>query len=285
MPISLFIIEFLTLISYYKGEYSDYLYYNLRQNWEETPITNIKVERNSPQVEKKGNQMEVKDRQLSKTSETKNTTKEFNFDGIEKMPQIYNIVSTVYLNCKLNLKEIALQVDNARYNPKRFPSLFMDIENPKTTALIFSNGKIVCLGAKTEEESKNACRKVAKIIKKMNYTVSLINFKMQNIVGAFKLKYELPLAKLMNYMVKKMKNPKIYYEPEIFPGLIYHSISPNTKTDDEGEKMPNIAFIIYKTGSIVITGAKKRNQIYDAFSQIYSLLDKFKDPKFKIQKK
>ena len=43
MPISLFIIEFLTLISYYKGEYSDYLYYNLRQNWEETPITNIEI--------------------------------------------------------------------------------------------------------------------------------------------------------------------------------------------------------------------------------------------------
>ena len=43
MPISLFKFEFLTLISHFKSEYSYYLYYNLRQNWEETPITNIEL--------------------------------------------------------------------------------------------------------------------------------------------------------------------------------------------------------------------------------------------------
>ena len=71
----------------------------------------------------------------------------------------------------------------------------------------------------------------------------------------------------------------------MFPGLIYYYISPNTNTDNKDEKKPNIVFLMFSSGNIVITGAKKRNQIYDAFSQIYSLLDKFKDPKFKIQKK
>jgi transcription initiation factor TFIID TATA-box-binding protein len=246
---------------------------------EETPITNINVEKNSREFEKEGNQMEVKDIQLSKTIfETKNTTNEKNFNKVEKIPEINNIVSTVELDCKLNLKEIALQVDNVKYNPRRFPALFMVIEKPKATALIFDTGKMVCLGTKTEEESKTACRKFAKIIKKLNYNVSLRNFKMQNIVGTFKLKYKLPLQKILNHINKVEKKPNIaHYEPQIFPGLIYHYTLQNINTDDEGEKIPNIVFLMYSSGNIVITGAKKRNQIYDAFSQIYPLLDKLKN--------
>ena len=36
----------------------------------------------------------------------------------------------------------------------------MRIRDPKTTALIFSSGKMVCTGAKSEEHSKLAARKV-----------------------------------------------------------------------------------------------------------------------------
>jgi transcription initiation factor TFIID TATA-box-binding protein len=36
----------------------------------------------------------------------------------------------------------------------------MRIRDPKTTALIFASGKMVCTGAKSEEHSKLAARKV-----------------------------------------------------------------------------------------------------------------------------
>lgn len=39
----------------------------------------------------------------------------------------------------------------------------MRIRDPKTTALVFASGKIVCTGAKSEEHSKLAARKVRKI--------------------------------------------------------------------------------------------------------------------------
>lgn len=86
-----------------------------------------------------------------------------------------NIVSTVNLDCKLDLKAIALQARNAEYNPKvtyiycnlcpflvcityisiitimphnvcfiqRFAAVIMRIREPKTTALIFASGKMV----------------------------------------------------------------------------------------------------------------------------------------------
>ncbi|KAJ8630760.1 hypothetical protein MRB53_024083 [Persea americana] len=59
------------------------------------------------------------------------------------VPTLQNIVSTVNLDCKLDLKAIALQARNAEYNPKRFAAVIMRIREPKTTALIFASGKMV----------------------------------------------------------------------------------------------------------------------------------------------
>jgi transcription initiation factor TFIID TATA-box-binding protein len=81
-------------------------------------------------------------------------------------------VSTVNLNCKLDLKKIALHARNAEYNPKRFAAVIMRIREPRTTALIFSSGKMVCTGAKSEEDSRLAARKYARIIQKLGFTVS-----------------------------------------------------------------------------------------------------------------
>eukprot|EP01018_Ginkgo_biloba_P015576 Gb_31321 [translate_table: standard] len=61
------------------------------------------------------------------------------------LPSVTNIVSTVNLDCKLDLKAIALQARNAEYNPKRFAAVIMRIREPKTTALIFASGKMVCI--------------------------------------------------------------------------------------------------------------------------------------------
>lgn len=80
-------------------------------------------------------------------------------------------MSTVNLNCKLDLKKIALHARNAEYNPKRFAAVIMRIREPRTTALIFSSGKMVCTGAKSEEDSRLAARKYARIIQKLGFVV------------------------------------------------------------------------------------------------------------------
>ncbi|XP_016000353.2 TATA box-binding protein-like 2 isoform X2 [Rousettus aegyptiacus] len=67
------------------------------------------------------------------------------------VPQLQNIVSTANLACKLDLKKIALHAKNAEYNPKRFAAVIMRIREPRTTALLFSSGKMVCTGAKSYE--------------------------------------------------------------------------------------------------------------------------------------
>ena len=189
-------------------------------------------------------------------------------------PKLQNIVSTANLGCTLKLRQIALQARNAEYNPKRFAAVIMRIKEPKTTALIFSSGKMVCTGAKSEEDSKKASRKYAKIIKSLGFNVEFKEFKVQNIVGSCDVKFQISLSKL-NIQLGKFnsnsdkgnnKNKKYicHYEPEIFPGLIYHMLEPE------------IVLLIFVSGKIVLTGAKEREEIYDAFKKIYPVLYKFK---------
>ena len=87
-------------------------------------------------------------------------------------------MSTANLNSKLDLKLIALRCKNVEYKPKRFAAAIMRIRDPKTTALIFASGKMVCTGAKTEEMSEQAAKHYAKSIKKIdkNQDVHLSQF-------------------------------------------------------------------------------------------------------------
>ena len=198
---------------------------------------------------------------------------------IEPFPIIQNIVSTADFGCKFNLKEISLISKNSQYHPKRFSGLIMRIKEPKTTALIFSTGKIVVLGAKTEETSKNACRKFGKILKNMGYKVILKNFRIENIVSSCDLKFKIPLLQLYIQMKRFMDSEGVFYEPETFPGLIYHYIDEDSIFNQTNNNKLNLVFLIFDSGKIVIAGAKKRNQIYNSFGKIFPLLKQFKENK------
>jgi transcription initiation factor TFIID TATA-box-binding protein len=169
------------------------------------------------------------------------------------------VVATVNLDCKLDLKEIALHARNAEYNPKRFAAVIMRIREPKTTALIFASGKMVCTGAKSEEESRTAARKYAKIVQKLGFPAVFKEFKIQNIVGSCDVKFPIRLEGLA-YSQSLFSS----YEPELFPGLIYRM------------KSPRIVLLIFVSGKVVLTGAKHRQEIYDAFENIYPILQEFK---------
>lgn len=178
---------------------------------------------------------------------------------IGMMPQLQNIVSTVNLSCKLDLKKIALHARNAEYNPKRFAAVIMRIREPRTTALIFSSGKMVCTGAKSEEDSRLAARKYARIIQKLGFIAKFLDFKIQNMVGSCDVKFPIRLEGLVLTHSKFSS-----YEPELFPGLIYRMVKPR------------IVLLIFVSGKVVLTGAKVRQEIYDAFENIYPILKSFK---------
>ncbi|KAG5647193.1 hypothetical protein DXG03_001152 [Asterophora parasitica] len=155
------------------------------------------------------------------------------------VPTLQNIVATVNLDCRLDLKTIALHARNAEYNPKRFAAVIMRIRDPKTTALIFASGKMVVTGAKSEDDSRLASRKYARIVQKLGFVAKFSEFKIQNIVGSCDVKFPIRLEGLA-YSHGQFSS----YEPELFPGLIYRMIKPK------------VVLLIFVSGKIVLTGAK-----------------------------
>ena len=190
-------------------------------------------------------------------------------------PQIVNIVSMVNLGVPLKLREIAIQCKNAEYNPTRINAVIMRIKEPKAAALIFNSGIIIVLGAQSKEKSKEAAKIFAKQIKKLGFKVKFCGFKIVNIVATCDLGFPIKLTKLnikinSNLSKNKSNNDEeekspCYYEPEAFPGLIYHM------------SKPELTLLIFQSGKMNFVGAKNKDDIFDALNKIYPLLCKFKN--------
>ena len=181
--------------------------------------------------------------------------------------RIVNVVSTVSLECQLSLRELALKLQNSEYNPKRINALIIRIKKPKTASLVFSNGKMVVVGADNEDDSKQAAKIYAKNIKSLGYNdIKFKNFKIENVVASCDANFQIQLTKL-SLKLKLINNKNCSYEPDIFPGLIYHM------------QDPKICLLIFKSGKLVFVGAKQRNDIYSAFEKIFPLLKQYKNIK------
>ena len=251
-------------ITYYNQVYDNS---NINSNTNISQIQNLLDNHNIKHQEDK-----IADAINSEAKEDKSTDINTNEIGMPQ-PRIVNIVSMVNLCKRLNLKEIALQCSNSEYNPSRINAVIMRLKEPKTAALIFNSGVIIVLGARDKENSKKAAKIFAKNIKQLGYDVKFKNFKIVNIVATCDLKFPIKLTKLSLELNAKLSNnnnnntdkKQCFYEPDTFPGLIYHM------------RNPQLTVLVFKSGKINFVGAKNRNDIFDALGKVYPLFRKYKN--------
>ena len=77
---------------------------------------------------------------------------------------IQNIVASANLHGKIDLETAADIMDNVMYEPEQFPGLIYRMQDPKTVLLLFSTGKLVCTGAKSEEMVYESVAKVYEVL-------------------------------------------------------------------------------------------------------------------------
>ena len=65
---------------------------------------------------------------------------------------IQNIVASINLQGKIHLEQAARTLPRSMYEPEQFPGLIHRMLDQKTVILLFSSGKLVCTGAKKEED-------------------------------------------------------------------------------------------------------------------------------------
>jgi transcription initiation factor TFIID TATA-box-binding protein len=170
--------------------------------------------------------------------------------------KIQNVVSAATLNQKVDLNAVVKGYPCVEYRPDQFPGLVFKLKRPKTATLIFSTGKMVCTGAKSGKESRRAIMKVVKELKKGGIIIiSKPDLRVVNIVASASLGGKVDLEKAVTTLRKAI------YEPEQFPGLIYRM--------DE----PKVVILIFASGSLVVTGAKKEQNVYDAVHKLHVSLE------------
>ena len=169
---------------------------------------------------------------------------------------IQNVVATATLNQKVDLNAVVKSFPGVQYRPEQFPGLVFRLKRPKTATLIFNSGKMVCTGAKSEKEAHRAVMNVVKELKKGGIIIiSKPELKIQNIVASASLGGRIDLEQAVSSLAKTM------YEPEQFPGLIYRM--------DE----PKVVILIFASGNLVCTGAKKEQDVYDAVHKLHESLE------------
>jgi len=181
---------------------------------------------------------------------------------LPRMPQtkpivsVVNVVSSASIDQKIDLVEITKKFPETEYNPEQFPGLVFRLTNPKTSILIFRTGKMVCTGAKSEELSIAAVNTVVQKLRKTKIKIkkdAIIS--VQNIVSSINLGGKIHLEKAARTL------PRSMYEPEQFPGLIHRMLDPKT------------VILIFASGKLVCTGAKKETEVYRSVHNLHSLLE------------
>ena len=122
----------------------------------------------------------------------------------------------------------------------------------KATTHIFASGKGVCLGTKTLSELDEAGREFVEILKNLGYSAHFTGFEVKNFVGSGYLGGEIDLLKFSDTL------KGAWYEAELFPGLQYvHK---------------NKSMIIFYSGKIIVTGAKRLEEIDEVYADMLNIV-------------
>jgi len=172
---------------------------------------------------------------------------------------VVNIVVSSSLGHDIPLEKMAATLSNTEYNPEQFPGLVIRIKEPKTSALIFSSGNIVCTGARNLKKVDESIQKIIESLEKIDIKIKIKpKINVQNIVASGNLGTDLNL----NTLAMKLDNTE--YEPEQFPGLVYKLMEAKA------------TFLLFSNGKIVCTGTKSEEMVHKAVDMLLENLNKLK---------
>lgn len=228
------------------------------------------------------------------------------WDNFEPEIDVQNLVYTCQTNTVLNLDDVAVRLKGTQYNPRKFAAVIIRTRNsprkstedaqdhvgpvddkrcraiqqvkyhrersmqnetnktfhrrPKIAVLIFSPGKIVCTGAKTPPQARYIINSTITALKEAGYkNACTTNLNVENLVGSINLPGEINQG-----LLAKTYPAFCTYDPQQFPGAIlrYPEIEPMT-------------ILVFRSGKLVITGARSRGSATEAFMKVYPILAKF----------
>lgn len=124
---------------------------------------------------------------------------------------------------------------------------------------IFATGKMISSGARTEGHARQDLALVAQRLADAHFVPrKTLAVKIENMVGSVDLGNPIRLAEIAANV------PHIIYEPEQFPGAIYHPRGPL-----------GISVLLFASGKAVIAGAKDAPQLRFAATELERIAEAY----------
>ncbi|XP_034475320.1 uncharacterized protein LOC117782333 [Drosophila innubila] len=189
------------------------------------------------------------------------------FENIEKVGEIEKNLQLLYrpftclvdVNCRFSLFELAILLDNSRYDPAHHPALTLRLRNPSAEAKIYAGGKITST-ALTADSARNAILKVIHMVEELDYKTDITVFSKNIVHASFCLPFKIDLE-----MLSELHSDHVSGNREVRPFITYKI---------EGTTM---RFAVFPNGFILVLHSKQHSETRAAIAAFLPILVQFKN--------
>uniref|UniRef100_A0A0N5A1M9 TATA box-binding protein-like 1 n=1 Tax=Parastrongyloides trichosuri TaxID=131310 RepID=A0A0N5A1M9_PARTI len=204
------------------------------------------------------------EQKIPKTSESGVISVELKPDGGVVEVQINNVVSNYQIPMHIDLRKVALSTCDVIYE-RANTHLVRHKKKYNCFIKIYSSGKVVVMGCKSEKHallaSRTTARMVQKVMGKSDQIIRIRNYKVSNIMATLKFPFNIHIEKMAAAYPSHTS-----YEPELFIGLMWDFHDPSIKG----------VLRIHTTGSVTITGAVSESELVEIVQRIYPVIKQVK---------
>ncbi|MEM2233760.1 MAG: TATA box-binding protein [Nitrososphaerota archaeon] len=166
--------------------------------------------------------------------------------------RVQNVVATASLGSQLDLVAVMSALPDAKYKPTAFPGAVVKQKENGATFLLFSTGRLVCTGTKSEREARTAVARLVRQLREKGFLINeSVEVNIQNVVVSARLPGRVDIER----MATTFEN--VLYEPDQFPGIIYRL--PDSKA----------VALLFASGRLVVVGSKSEEEAHENVRRVY----------------
>ena len=177
--------------------------------------------------------------------------------------EIQRIITRLRYNCAFDLNHIRTTAFCVTKTTSNFNAITL-VAEPQSYCQIFSNGKCVLNGGKSESEVENLIEFYTYVLQLLDYKAVVTERSIVNIVATYTNHEPVRLHNLSRHQ-------ELVWEPELFPAVKY-------RIHDLG-----VTINIFASGKCVLLGAKSENIVNLAHQKLLCLLLNVKHENFALE--
>lgn len=169
-------------------------------------------------------------------------------------------------NFAINLQEAAVRMRHlgAQYNPASIHALMLKFRHPSAAILVFSAGRMVCTGARTQARAIYLLNLAIDMLRHHGYPglrMKPNSWAIVNVVASARVPAKINVRRLY-----EANRQYCTYDPDIFPGVPFKK--KNQVVNNSGVTVRSkTTILVFDSGSLVITGAKDEDELRDALEE------------------